>query len=278
MSVWSFCPRQIEEKLSEIKIKNKGDEQDILEYRSLWVNWIKNFHGCENKRQWAICNGIHDALISQTAYRSKKIDTFYMFETDYKFYHAILCPYGYQSIDSSDIDKIKPNSYVIVSQPNHEGGITPWFEYLKSHCRTVNTKIFLDCAFYGTTLDSLDTSDPVFDAVAFSLSKNFLLAGFRAGIVFGNDLAPVLTIPISEKYNYNYFNCQAVECAKIILPNFKPTYITEHAKKHQEAYCIEHNLKPADIWMWAFDVKNNKICITEYIKNKVQYDLDNVLN
>ena len=275
MTVWSFCPKQIQEKLSEIKIKNKGDKNDILEYRSLWVNWIKDFGGCDSKRQWAIANGIHDALVIQTAYRSSQVDTFYMFNTDYRFYRSILSPYNYQSISNQDINKIKPNSYVLVSQPNHEGGITPWFDDLKNHCKKVNSKIFLDCAFFGTTFDKLDTSDPIFDAVAFSLSKNFLLAGFRAGIVFGDDLSPVLTKPISEKYNYNYFNCQAVECAKIILPNFKPTFITEYAKKHQIDYCINHNLRPADIWMWAFDNNNNKICITNEIKNKIQYDLDN---
>ena len=89
MSVWSFCPRQIQETLFKINIKNKGDARDIVEYRSLWVNWIKDFKGCESKRQWAISNGIHDAIINQVAYRSRRVDTFYIFENDYKFYHSI---------------------------------------------------------------------------------------------------------------------------------------------------------------------------------------------
>jgi len=276
MSVWSFCPTELEEQVKKIVIKNKGDAADIEEYRRLWVNWISNFHGCETKKQWAISNGIHDAIVNQVAFRSKTVDTFVIFDTDYKFYKYILGSYKYESISSANINDIKPNSYVIVSQPNHEGGITPWFEPLKEHCRNTNSRIFLDCAFFGTTLDTLDTSDPVFDAVAFSLSKNFLLAGFRAGIVFGDELAPTLTIPISTHFNYNYFNCQAVECAKAILPNFKSTYITEHAKKHQLQYCKDHNLIPADIWMWAFDQRNKKICITDFIKDNIQLDLDNI--
>jgi hypothetical protein len=188
----------------------------------------------------------------------------------------MLRPYNYKAISPSDIDKIKPNSYVIVSQPNHEGCITAWFEPLKEHCKSVNTKIFLDCAFYGTTLDKLDTSDSVFDAVAFSLSKSFMLAGLRAGIVFGDNLAQTLTMPISASYSYNYFNCQAVEGAKVILPNFKATYITEHAKKHQHKYCLENDLIPADIWMWGFNKNNHKVCITDFIKDDIQRELDSI--
>jgi len=258
-------------------IKNKGDSKDINEYRDLWINWIADFKGCETKKQWAICNGIHDAVINQVAHKSKTVSTFIKFDTDYKFYDAVLAPYNYKSISPRDIKSIEPNSYVIVSQPNHEGGITPWFEPLKEHCRNNDSQIFLDCAFFGTTLDKLDTSDPVFDAVAFSLSKNFLLAGFRAGIVFGDDLSRTLTVPISTHFNYNYYNCQAVECAKVILPNFHSTYITTHAKKHQLDYCKEHNLTPTDIWMWAFDENNNKVCITDFIKDKIQKDLDELI-
>jgi aspartate/methionine/tyrosine aminotransferase len=261
-------------KLSEMKIKNKGDDEDIKEYRQLWVDWIKPFAGCENKNDWAITNGIHDALINQIAYKNKKVDTFYAFTTDYAFYNVILRPYNYKFINPSEITSIKPNSYVIVSQPNHEGGITPWFNSLISHCKNVNTKIFLDCAFYGSTLDTLDTSDSVFDAVAFSLSKNFKLAGIRAGIVFGDNLAETLTRPISTMYRFSYFNTLAVEAAKVILPNFKPTYITEHAKKYQLEYCLANDLRPADIWMWAFDKNNNKICITNHIKDLIQTKLD----
>jgi aspartate/methionine/tyrosine aminotransferase len=114
----------------------------------------------------------------------------------------------------------------------------------------------------------------VFDAVAFSLSKSFMLAGLRAGIVFGDNLSQTLTMPISASYGYNYFNCQAVEGAKVILSNFKPTYITEHAKKYQHKYCLENDLVPADIWMWGFNKNNHKICITDFIKDDIQKELD----
>ena len=144
MTVWSFYPTKLEEQIKKIVIKNKGDSADIEEYRQLWVNWISNFQGCETKSQWAISNGIHDAIINQVAFRSKTVDTFVIFNTDYKFYNLIVGPYKFESISPVDIKDIKPNSYVIVSQPNHEGGITPWFEPLKEHCRNTNSKIFLD--------------------------------------------------------------------------------------------------------------------------------------
>ena len=38
---------------------------------------------------------------------------------------------------------------------------------------------------------------------------------------------------------------------------------------------MENNLKPADIWMWAFDQRTQKICITDAIKNEVQLLLNN---
>ena len=40
-------------------------------------------------------------------------------------------------------------------------------------------------------------------------------------------------------------------------------------------YCEKNNLIPANIWMWAFDKDNTKICITEYIKNEIQTELNN---
>jgi histidinol-phosphate/aromatic aminotransferase/cobyric acid decarboxylase-like protein len=242
----------------------------------LWENWIKDFKGCETKKEWAVCNGIHDAITNQVAYKSKTVDTFYIFSTDYKFYPVLLSPYNYKSINPDTIEDIQENSYIVVSQPNHEGKITDWFNPLKDQCRKTNSKILLDCAFYGTTLnDKIDTSDDVFDAVAFSLSKNFLLGGWRVGIIFGDNLAPSLTVPIDHYFNYNYFNIAAVECAKSILPNFKSSYITEIAKPIQLSYCEKNNLIPANIWMWAFDKDNTKICITEYIKNEIQTKLNN---
>ena len=114
MTVWSFCPDQIQNKLKDITIKNKGARPDLIEYRKLWVNWIQGFSGCENKKQWAVSNGIHDAITNQVAYKSRKVDTFYMFSNDYKFYNVILGPYNYKFLTPKTIDSIKENSYIIV--------------------------------------------------------------------------------------------------------------------------------------------------------------------
>lgn len=273
MTVYSFCPQAIKNELKNINLVNKGKGEDIVLYRELWVSWIKNFAGCENKKEWAICNGIHEALTHQCAHVHKQFDQFYYFDTDYKFYYSILEPYTNFCISPQDINLIKPNSYILVSQPNHEGGITNWFIDLIKHAERNNCKIFLDCAFFGTTLDKLDTGLDVFDAVAFSLSKNFLMGGFRAGIVFSDSLPQTLTLPIGQYYSYNYFNTTAVEVAKIILPKFSATYITEVAKPIQENYCKKNNLKPADIWMWAFDSSGNKLCITDEIRVEIEQQL-----
>jgi len=275
MSVYSFCPNQIKSDLKKIKLKNKGDKQDILEVKKLWTNWISKFSGCEKKKKWAVCNGIHDALITQIAYRSAGTRNFYRFNRDYGFYSVILEPYGGIPIDHEQISQISEMSYVVVSQPNHEGKITHWFPELVKHCKNNGSKIFLDCAFYGTTTDSLDTSDPVFDAVAFSLSKNFLLGGFRSGCVWGDDLSPTLTIPIDYQFKYNYFNSPAVELAKIILPKYHPGYITDVAKLIQTRYCLENGLTPCDIWMFALQ-DGKRICITDFIRDEIQHKLDEV--
>jgi hypothetical protein len=273
MTVYSFCPKEIKKELKKISLVNKGKGEDIALYRLLWVNWIKDFAGCENKKEWAICNGIHEALVHQCAHVHNKFEQFYYFNTDYKFYWSILEPYKNYCISPNEIYSIKPNSYIIVSQPNHEGRITTWFQELIEHAENNNCKIFLDCAFFGTTLDKLNTGLEVFDAIAFSLSKNFLMGGFRAGIVFSNSLPQTLTLPISHHFSYNYFNTTAVEVTKIILPKFPATYITEVAKPIQENYCVENNLTPADIWMWAFDLDGNKLCITDKIINLIEQQL-----
>ena len=272
MTVYSFCPTQIRNELEKVKIKNKGDFNDLVQYKESWVNWIYRFSGAEKKKHWAITNGIHDAITHQISHVYQKFNQIYWFNSDYRFYKVLVKCYNNKGIDL--IDEILPNSYVLVSQPNHEGKVTDWFPDLIKHCENNGSKIFLDCAFYGTTLDSLDTSLEVFDAVAFSLSKNFLLGGARAGIVFSNDLPLSLTVPIQEPLGYSYFNSAACQIANHILPKFKPTYITEVAKPIQERYCIDNNLQPADIWMWAFN-GNDKICITDKIRDLIQQELDN---
>jgi histidinol-phosphate/aromatic aminotransferase/cobyric acid decarboxylase-like protein len=275
MTVWSFTPTQISNALIETPIKNKGNFQDLVECRKVWVNWISKFSGAENKSEWAITNGIHDAIVHQLAHVRHKFNKIYWFDSDYGFYKVICMEYNSVGISSNRLDLIEPNSYVIVSQPNHEGGITPWFKDLISLCENNGSKIFLDCAFYGCTLDNLDTSLEVFDAVAFSMSKNFLLGGIRSGIVFSDSLPMSLTVPISKYFTYNYFNTFATEAAKNILPKFDCNYITRHAKPIQKAYCEDNNLIPADIWMWAFDANGNKVLLTDEIKHLVQQELDN---
>lgn len=275
MTVYSFLPYQISEVLAKTPIKNKGNFDDLVECKEAWVEWISKFSGAENKKEWAITNGIHEALTHQLAHVYNKYDKIYWFDTDYKFYKVLCMSYNNVGISSARLDLIEPNSYVIVSQPNHEGGITPWLKDLISICQNNGSKIFLDCAFYGTTFDTLDTSLEVFDAVAFSMSKNFLLGGIRSGIVFSDSLPMTLTVPISEHFGYSYYNIFATEVAKNILPLFDCNYITRHAKPIQEQYCLDNNLKPADIWMWAFDNDGNKICITDEISHLIQKELDN---
>ena len=274
MTAWSFCPDQVKQAIKKINLKNKGDQNDLRIYRDLWLSWTEDFSGSEKYKQWAICNGIHDALIQQIAYRSKTVNTFYIFKTDYRFYPVILEPYNFIEIEEDLIDTILPNSYVIVSQPNHEGGITPWFEKLINHCKKVNTKIFLDCAFFGTTLDRMNVYNEVFDCVAFSLSKNFMLGGFRAGIVFGNDLSKTLTVPIDHWYSYSYYNSCAVQLAKRILTKFKATYITEVAKPIQEEHCRTVGLKPCDIWMMGKNDNGERINLVDKLQDYIQYELD----
>ena len=275
MSVWGYCPTQIKNALNKTPIKNKGDFDDLMECKSAWIDWISHFSGAETKKEWAITNGIHDAITHQLNHVREKYGKIYWFNTDYRFYKVLCLEYNNVGIDSSRLDLIEPNSYVIVSQPNHEGCITPWFQELIDICEGNGSKIFLDCAFYGCTLDTLDTSLEVFDAVAFSLSKNFKMGGTRSGIVFSDSLPLTLTVPISEHFGYSYFNSFATEVAKNILPKFDPHYTTRFAKPIQQQYCLNNNLTPADIWMWAFDEFGNKICITDDISHLIQQELDN---
>jgi hypothetical protein len=274
-AVHSFCPTQVRKVLDKILIKNKGSQTELDDYHNNWLNWTSRFTGVDKFSDWAVCNGIHDALVNQIAYRSKTVNKFYYFEDDYKFYIALLSPYAAECIHHTDLETIEENSYIIVSQPNHTGSISTWFSELKKQCEKTNSKIFLDCAFYGTSLETMSVYEPVIDCVAFSLSKSFLLGGIRAGILFGNDLATSLTIPISKIFNYNYYNINAVTVANAILPKFGPLYITAPAKMLQEEYVNAHpGYTALEIWMWVADENGNKICITDEIQDGIQSILD----
>jgi len=274
-AVHSFCPTQIRRTLDDLEFRNKGTQTELDDYRTNWLNWTSRFDGVDKFSDWAVSNGIHDAVVNQVAYRSETVNKFYHFEGDYKFYNAMLAPYTHERIHHADLETIEENSYVVVSQPNHSGSISTWFPELKKHCEKTNSKIFLDCAFYGTSLETMSVYEPVIDCVAFSLSKNFLLAGSRAGVIFGNDLSPVLTIPISKLFSYNYYNINAVTVTNAILPKFGPLYITEHGKKLQEEYVKNHpGYTALEIWMWVLDENGNKICITDEIQSSIQDILD----
>ena len=274
-AVHSFCPWQIRKVLDKIVIRNKGSQTELEDYRNNWLNWTSRFDGVDKFSDWAVSNGIHDAVVNQVAYRSKTVNKFYHFEGDYKFYNAMLAPYTSERIHPADLETIEENSYVIVSQPNHSGSISTWFPELKRHCEKTNSKIFLDCAFYGTSLETMSVYEPVIDCVAFSLSKNFLLAGSRAGVIFGNDLSPVLTIPISKLFSYNYYNINAVTIGNAVLSEFGPLYITAPAKMIQEEYVNAHpGYTATQIWMWVIDDKGNKVCITDEIQDAIQSILD----
>jgi hypothetical protein len=274
-SVHSFCPPQIRKTLDDLKFRNKGTQTELDEYRTNWLTWTSRFSGTEKFTEWAVCTGIHDAIVHQVAYRASTVNKFYYFADDYLFYTALLAPYNSECISADELDTIEDNSYIMISQPNHSGSISKWFPELKKKCEETNSKIFLDCAFYGTSLETMSVCEPVIDCVAYSLSKNFLLAGIRAGVLFGNDLAPSLTIPISKMFNYNYYNINAVTVANAILPKFGPLYLTEHGKKLQEEYVQNHpGYTALEIWMWVLDENGNKICITDELQDDIQSILD----
>ena len=274
-AVHSFCPTQVRKTLDALEFKNKGTQTELDEYRTNWLNWTHRFSGTEKFTEWAVCNGIHDAIVNQVAYRSNTVNKFYYFADDYLFYTAMLAPYNSECISANELDTIEDNSYIMISQPNHSGSISKWFPELKKKCEETNSKIFLDGAFYGTSLETMSVYEPVIDCVAYSLSKNFLLAGIRAGVLFGNDLAPALTIPISKLFSYNYYNINAVTVANAILPKFGPLYITEHGKKLQEEYVKNHpGYTALEIWMWVLDDNGNKICITDELQDDIQSVLD----
>ena len=274
-SVHSFCPNQVRKVLDSLHMKNKGSSDELDDYHANWLNWTYRFSGVDKFSEWAFCNGIHDAIVNQVAYKSKTVNKFYYFNDDYMFYTALLSPYTAECIHHTDLETIEENSYIIVSQPNHTGSISTWFPELIKQCERTNSKIFLDCAFYGTSLETMNVENPVIDCVAFSLSKSFLLGGIRAGILFGNDIAPSLTIPISKLMNYNYYNINAVTVANAILPKFGPLYVTAPAKMIQEEYVNAHpGYTATEIWMWVIDDKGNKVCITDEIQDAIQLELD----
>lgn len=253
-TVYSICPKEVKSVINSVSSINKLSlkeskiqKETFLEHWTAWINHSQSlsFKGCETNN-WAITNGIHDALTNQILYRSGS--TFYTFYGDYQFYDILLEREIHKKIYLNDIEDILEKSYVIISIPNHCGSIPPEFKTLVKHAMNNDIKIFLDCAFYGTILKGVvDTSLSCFDAVAFSLSKPFLMGGIRTGIVFSNDLAP----PLNEimKHYYNYWNGNGVRIINAVMDNFYPDYMPLRYKGIQEKFCEIHNLDACDIFM-----------------------------
>jgi hypothetical protein len=282
--VYGYTPPIVREILSEHQTRKKANDMSpAVDWKDSWISWINhdgdlNFNGCQKKKQWAPCNGIHDGLIQQLAYASRKHSCIAMFADDYLFYQVIADPYKKIVLNWDRLDLLPTNSYVLVSWPNHRGLMDDSLERLLSACRATNSRIFLDCAFFGTIMDGIcNTGDDIFDAVAFSISKPFLCGGLRAGIIWGDDLAPTLTIPCSIHYSYNYYNINSVECGTKILSATTPRTIPMIFKDEQIKWCTNHGFTPGDVVFYALGNNpsyreyrkngspNLKVCITDHV-------------
>jgi hypothetical protein len=287
-TVFSITPPAVRTILAAYETKNKAPGQEPLnEYRDAWLRWLSfkptlNFSGCERKQKWAPCNGIHDALVNQLAHKAYQFNQVVCFTDDYLFYQVLYRPYRNFLARWDQLDLIPANSYVIVSWPNHRGMLNDDLNRLISHCQATNSKIFLDCAFYGTVNNGIcDTSLDVFDAVAFSLSKALHCGGLRSGIVFGDELAPALTVPVSQHYDYNYYNINAVQCGTEILNATVPDFVPRWFGPLQQTWCRENGCTPADVVLFGLDYfpeykplwrqgsDNLRICLTDYYQTKV---------
>jgi len=262
-----FIPTAIENELINYKyqfpMRQKDGKDTLEECKYNWLQWTNRFAGIDTYNKWAITHGIHDAITNQVAYRSKTVSKFYSFRDDYKFYLEFLYPYNSETITWEQIDRIQDNSYILVSVPNTRGSIPEYWYDLLDHCERTNSKIFFDGAFYGTSEETIDVNHNVIDCVAFSLSKNFNLRHTRSGVVFGNDLAWTLTIPMQRNY-YNYFS---VEVANLILPKFDALYVTRHAKIIQrEMYGVD----AYPIWFLVRDKEFNGLRIPKWVHNEMK--------
>ncbi len=272
-TVYSVCPKEVRSVINSIPSINKlsTNESKIQKETFLkhWTSWINHsdslsFKGCE-EYDWAITNGIHDALTNQILYHTGS--TFYTFYGDYQFYDILLQGEIHKKIYFSDIEDIPEKSYVIISIPNHCGYIPSEFKTLTEHALNNEIKIFLDCAFYGTILKGVvDTSLHCFDAIAFSLSKPFLMGGIRTGIVFSNNLAPSLKEIM--KYYYNYWNGNGVRIINSVMENFTADYMPMKYKSTQEKFCETYNFDACDIFMLC---RSNDLKYLTYRKPELSY-------
>jgi hypothetical protein len=172
------------------------------------------------------------------------------FSDDYRYYSTLLRGRRHREITWSGVDTITGDEYVLVSWPNHHGMLDGGLAELTRRCRQVGASIFLDCAFYGTVGNGIvDTSDPVFDAVAFSVSKAFQLGGLRAGIVWGNDLAPSLTVPMLPEYSV--YNQTSASIATRVIREFPADHLPRLCYPIQEEWCSDNGFEPTDVCLFG---------------------------
>ena len=248
-------------------------------YRDAMLRWISHsstldWSGCGQKQQWAMTNGIHDALIQQVAHAHRKHSTLVAFKDDYSYYQHILSPYSHAILTWEQLDHMPTGAYVLVSWPNHRGVLDQSLDKLIEICRSRNCRIFLDCAFYGTiAAGRCDTSDPVFDAVAFSVSKAFQASSLRAGLIWGDDLAATLTVPMRQESLV--YNANSARTAAMLLQSFAADWVPSRYVPLQQEWCAQHGLVAADICMFALDSNTAHAALRRGGGNHVRICLSN---
>jgi len=263
----------------------KPTDRHAERYRDAMLQWIAHsstldWSGCGTKAQWAMTNGIHDALVQQVAHVHAKHTRLVAFRDDYRFYQDVLAPYPHTILTWDQLDHMPLGAYVLVSWPNHRGLLDHSLDQLIEVCRARDCRIFLDCAFYGTIAQGrCDTGDPVFDAVAFSVSKAFQAGSLRAGLVWGDDLAATLTVPLRQEYLV--YNANSARTAAMLLENFAADWVPKRYVPLQQEWCSEHGLLAADICMFALDSSpahaalrrdgsnHVRICLSNWIAQKL---------
>lgn len=259
-TVYSQTPAIVQSIIANYTTVNKAkDLNPATEWHAAWQRWLYvdddlDFSGCHSKQQWAPCNGIHDALIQQLVHAAPKFSQVVIFSDDYAFYQSMTRTYRRKIITWDTLDDIIEPSYFVVSWPNHRGMLDDGLARLLAVCQRTGSRIFLDCAFFGTiSAGTCDTGRIEFDAVAFSVSKAFLCGGLRAGIVFGDDLSPTLTIPSSQHFSFNYYNVNSVSCGTEILNATTARTIPDLFRQLQLDWCIVNQWEPADIVLFALN-------------------------
>lgn len=284
----AWAPRlpEVDAILARSRCLGNADDMDAaMAFRTAMASWIAcgpslDWSGCQEKSQWAMCNGIHDALVQQISYRHDGRRRFVTFTDDYRYYKTLLSGKPHAEISWSDLDRLGRDDYVIVSWPNHHGMLDGGLSRLVRACRRVDASIFLDCAFYGTVGNGItDTSDPVFDAVAFSVSKAFQLGGLRAGIVWGNDLAPSLTVPMRDEYSV--YNITSALIATEVITAIPADTLPRICNPVQEAWCRQNDMLAADVCFFAIGHGPEhasmlrrggdyaRICISDYLQSTI---------